>query len=69
MSLRYEQYRSLKMTREFLRSLLTVDGYPKTKKEMRGWAYRCLRHYPFLDEQGQPFWSQDEFTEDRSEEG
>ena len=65
MSLRYEQYRSLLITRDFLRELLTVDGYPKTKREMRERAYRCLRHYPFLDEQGEPYWSQDEFTIDR----
>ena len=69
MSLRYEQYNSLKVTRDFLRKLLTVDEYPKTKREMREWAYMCLRHYPYLDEQGQPFWSRDEITEDRSEEG
>jgi hypothetical protein len=30
MSLRYEQYRALKITREFLRMLLTVEDYPKT---------------------------------------
>ncbi len=65
MSLRYEQYRSLLITRDFLRELLTVDGYPKTKREMRERAYRCLRHYPFLDEQGQPYWSLDELTTDR----
>lgn len=47
--------------------LLTVEDYPKTKREMREWASRCLKHYPFLDNQGQPYWSQDEFTKDRDE--
>ena len=64
MSLRYEKYHSLKITREFLRDLMTVDKYPKTKKEMREMVYRCLRHFPFLHESGQPMWSKDEFTED-----
>lgn len=64
MSLRYEQYRSLMITREFLRSLLTVKDYPKTKKEMRERASACLRHFPYLHENGQPIWSQDDLTED-----
>ena len=64
MSLRYEQYNSLKVTREFLRDLMTIDKYPKTKGEMRERVGRCLRHYPFLYDTGQPMWSGDEFTED-----
>ena len=64
MSLRYEQYRALKTTQRFLRDLLTVEAYPKTKREMRERACRCLHHYPFLHESGQPMWSRDEFTED-----
>lgn len=65
MSLRYEQYRSLKITRDFLRDLMTVDKYPKTKGEMRERVHRCMRHFPPLDDQGQPYWSRDEFTKDR----
>ena len=61
MSLKYEQYAALVKTQNFLRDLLTVDGYPKTKKEMRDRAYRCLRHFPFLDEHGNPMFSRDEF--------
>ena len=64
MSLRYEQYHSLQMTKEFLRDLLTVEDYPKTKGEMRERAFLCLRHFPFLHENGQPMWSEDDFTED-----
>ena len=64
MSLRYEQYTSLKFTREFLRDLLTVEDYPKTKREMRERAFLCLRHFPFLHENGQPRWSGDSLTKD-----
>ena len=64
MSLRYEQYYSLKITQQFLRDLLTIENYPQTKGEMRERVHRCLRHFPFLYESGQPMWSKDEFTED-----
>jgi len=64
MSLRYEQYRSLELTKEFMYDLLTVDKYPKTKKEMQKRVLQCLRHFPFLLENGQPRWSEDEFTTD-----
>ena len=64
MSLRYEQYHSLNITHRFLRDLLTVEEYPKTRKDMRERASACLRHFPFLHENGQPMWSQDDFTED-----
>jgi len=67
MSLRYEQYHSLRNTREFLCDLLTVGQYPKTKREMRKRASACLKHFPFLHENGQPMWSQDNFTEDVGE--
>lgn len=67
MSLRYEQYTSLKFTQEFLRDLLTVEDYPKTKREMRERASACLRHFPPLHSDGQPLWSQDPFTRDVSE--
>ncbi len=64
MSLRYEQHRSLQYTKNFLRDLLTVENYPKTKKEMRQRASACLHHFPFLYKGGEPMWSQDSFTED-----
>jgi hypothetical protein len=63
MSLRYEQYRSLLKTREFLRDLLT-SKVRWTKKELKERAYSCLRHYPALTEKGRPMFSQDPFTED-----
>lgn len=61
MSIKSEQYRSLIQTQQFLRDLLTIDKYPKTKKEMRDRAYSCLRHFPFLDERGEPQFSRDDF--------
>jgi hypothetical protein len=63
MSLRYEQYWSLKKTRDFLRWILLTPGR-FTKAELRDKARRCLRHYPFLHETGQPMWSKDKFTDD-----
>jgi hypothetical protein len=64
MSLRYEQYMALLKTRNFLRDLLSIDEYPKTKKEMRERAYRCIKHYPFLQDSGKPIFSEDDFTKD-----
>jgi hypothetical protein len=61
MSLKYEQYRALYATQQFLQDLLTVDKYPKTKKEMRERAYRCLKHFPYLDKTGEPIFSRDDF--------
>jgi hypothetical protein len=55
---------ALLKTRNFLRDLLSTDEYPKTKKEMRERAYRCLRHYPFLQDSGKPIFSEDDFTKD-----
>lgn len=61
MSLRYEQYNSLKITKEFLRELLYPETRPKTVKEMRERVSRCLRHFPKLKENGKPIFSKDHF--------
>jgi len=61
MSLKYEQCYSLVKTQRFLRDLMHSSTRPKTVKEMRDRAYSCLRHFPFLDERGNPIWSQDGF--------
>lgn len=61
MSLRYENYYALYKTREFLRDLLSTDTRPKTVKELKDRAYSCLRHYPFLKENGEPIFSKDDF--------
>jgi len=58
MSLRYEQYRALKMTREFLHELM-LSKKPIRKKELREGIRRCLRHYPFLEKNGKPMFSND----------
>jgi hypothetical protein len=62
-SLRYEQRRALLKARDLLRDLLHPLTRPKSVKEMRERASCALRHYPFLDERGEPMWSQDEFAE------
>jgi hypothetical protein len=64
MSLRYEQYYALLRTREFMRKLLWEAGKMKTSEIKQG-AGDCLHHFPHLDDKGQPFWSQDPFTDDR----
>jgi hypothetical protein len=61
MSLRFEQRRALLKARDLLRDLLHPSTRPKTVKELRERAGSALRHYPFLDERGEPMWSQDEF--------
>ena len=64
MSLRYEQYNALKITKEFLFELLDVHTRPKTISEIRARAIYCLRHFPQLEESGKPVFSQDDFTKD-----
>lgn len=59
MSIKIEQYRSLILTKIFLYDLLTVDKYPRTKKEMRDRAMSCLRHFPLLEPNGNPMFSRD----------
>jgi hypothetical protein len=59
MSLRYEQYRALRMTRQLLGDLLTPGCYPKTRRELRKRVSDCLRHFPYLREDGEPMFSND----------
>lgn len=59
MSLRYEQYWSLKKTKEFLSELLLKA---KPRSEIKKRIRECLRHYPPLDERGKPYFSKDELT-------
>ena len=64
MSLGYEQQRALLQSQELLLDLLDRRRTPRVPKEVRERAYRCLRHFPFLDgETGEPMFSHDEFTE------
>jgi len=66
MSLRYEQYWSLKKTQQFLRDLLDKSTRPKTVTELKRRALSCLRHYPHLHNNGEPIFSRDGFTVDRT---
>jgi len=60
MSIRHEQYRSLHYTRKFLCRLLCK---PMLKtSEIREEAARCLRHYPLLEKNGEPIFSNDPFS-------
>ena len=61
MSLKYEQYNSLVKTQKFLRDLLFTDTRPKKVSELKERAYRCLRHFPHLKENGEPMFSGDDF--------
>jgi len=67
MSLRYEQYNSLRATKDFLRDLLDPRKTERIPRDIRKRAYRCLRHYPHLYENGQPMFSADPFTEDKQD--
>jgi hypothetical protein len=64
MSLRREQYYALKKTQTFLRDLLFTDTRPKKVSELKARAHSCLRHYPFLDDDGKPLFSKDGFGPD-----
>jgi hypothetical protein len=64
MSLRSEQYWALKKTQAFLRDLLFPDTRPKKASELKERAYRCLKHFPFLDDDGKPMFSKDDFGPD-----
>jgi hypothetical protein len=64
MSLRSEQYYALKKTQDFLRDLLFTDTRPKKVSELKARAHSCLRHYPFLDNDGKPMFSRDGFGPD-----
>lgn len=57
MSMKDEQYNSLRLTKEFLYDLLDTKKRPKTQKEMTDRVKRCLRHYPFLEADGKPMFS------------
>jgi hypothetical protein len=64
MSLRYEQYHSLKKTQAFMRDLIFTETRPKKASELKERAHRCLRHFPLLDEHGKPIFSRDDFGPD-----
>lgn len=61
MSLRYEQRTALLRSRELLWDMLDAQKRPKTVKELKLRVCSALRHFPCLDERGEPIWSQDDF--------
>jgi hypothetical protein len=58
MSLKYEQHRALKQTRDFLREIMRGPRMPT--KRLRDMAGLCLRHFPLLKESGEPMFSNDD---------
>jgi hypothetical protein len=64
MSLRAEQYYALRKTQAFLRDLLYKETRPKKAGELKERAYSCLRHFPYLDDNGKPMFSLDDFGPD-----
>ena len=62
-SLRYEQRAALLKARDLLRDLLDPQRRPKTVKELRQRVSSAVRHFPPLDERGEPLWSMDEFDD------
>lgn len=63
MSLKFEQRRALLKARDLLRDCLDPKRRPKTVKELRERASCALKHFPMLDERGEPMWSQDKFDD------
>lgn len=59
MSLRYEQYRALLYTRQFLFDCLDPKKRPKTAKELKQRVSLCLHHFPPLMDNGEPIFSED----------
>lgn len=59
MSLRYEQHRALRKSRDFLAALLTMPAADLRAGPLRERARDCLRHFPPIDESGQPMFSTD----------
>lgn len=59
MSLRYEQHRAIRLSRDFLADLLTMPASEMRAGVLRERARDCLRHFPHLDESGRPMFSTD----------
>ncbi len=57
MSIKREQYYSLKLTREFLFEILSMKSREIKLSTLKQKASRCLRHYPALRDSGEPVFS------------
>lgn len=62
MSLRYEQYNAIKLTKILLYDLLDTQNRPRRVHELKQRVYKCLRHYPILTERGEPIFSKDNLS-------
>lgn len=63
MSLKYEQYRALKETRNLLYDLVS-GNFILRKKDLKQMAHDCVKHFPALRESGEPIFSRDDFPLD-----
>ena len=63
MSLRYEQYASMRRTRSFLSALLDPRQTPRVPRAARKTASDCLHHFPCLRDSGEPMWSMDKIKQ------
>ncbi len=66
MSLRREQYFSLKLGRALLADLLDPRATPRVPRPVRDRASRALKHFPALDDNGKPIFSRDQFGPDEA---
>jgi hypothetical protein len=64
MSLRYEQYRSLLLTKRLLAAILVNPHSHWTATDLKERASQALKHFPPLTENGEPQWSKDRLTQD-----
>ena len=62
MSIRAEQYHSLKYVRELLMDCLDPKKRPKSQEAMKQRIFQALRHFPPLEENGKPIFSKDSST-------
>lgn len=57
MSVKSEQYNSLMLVKEYLKNELDPQTRPKNHTERRKIILSCLRHFPFLKDDGEPIFS------------
>lgn len=64
MSQRTKQYNSLKRTYRLLMDLRIPKNSPGVPLEIRSKAFRCIKNFPPLDDEGQPIFAPDGITND-----
>lgn len=58
-----ESYNALKKSKGFLTQILLKPFNTWTAKTIKEEASNCLKHYPFLNEEGKPLWHDDELED------